>query len=153
MLRLWYGPTVAVVLALASPGSAGDDRIASPDLWRVQKIFVGEMGQSDEAARFRMLLEEQLAKVKFATVSKPEDADAILTGVLSVRVYSDESIARATVVLKGTGGERLWGGDFQPRAHFGGVKDTVRFRAENIAGDLRKDWNKTAKKAGQPEVR
>ena len=31
---------------------------------------------------------------------------------------ADESIARATVVLKSKDGARLWGGDFQPRHPF-----------------------------------
>src|SRR2546425_9778335 len=66
----------------------------------VEKIYVGEMGNSDEAARFRLLLEEELAKKDFKVVSKPDAADAILSGVLSLRVYAHQSLARATVRLK-----------------------------------------------------
>ena len=73
----------------------------------------------------------------------------LLTGVLSLRVYDDTSIARATVYLKTPDGKRIWGGDFQPkRTFFKRVDDTVKFRAENIADKLRKDWNKSAKNAG-----
>jgi hypothetical protein len=76
----------------------------------------------------------------------------VLTGVLSVRVYAETSRARATVKLQGPAGERLWGGDFEPRrAFFKKVEDSVRFRAQNVAGDLRSDWNKAAKAAGKPE--
>ena len=142
----------AMVCFSCVPIAAAEDRVFSTDLWTVRKICVGEMGQSDEAARFRMLLEDELAKKRFTIVAQPEQADAVLTGVLSVRVYSDTSLARATVKLQSPAGERFWGGDFEPRrAFFKRVKDTVRFRAENVAGDLRNDWNKAAKAAGKPE--
>jgi hypothetical protein len=125
----------------------------SANLWRVNKIQVGEMGQSDEAARFRLLLEDVLSKKGYTVVSAPDQADAVLTGILAVRFYDDDSLARPSVQLKSTSGERLWGGDFQPRSSLKLVRDTVKFRAENIAGDLRKDSNKTAKAAGQAEVK
>ena len=154
MTRRGFIVRCAAVLALTDVSFGADDRVASPDLWKVSKVYVGEMGQSDEAARFRMLLEEELSKAKFGVVGKMEDADASLTGVLSLRIFADESVARATVVLKGSTGARLWGGDFEPRsALFKKIEDVVRFRAQNIAGDLRKDWNRSAKKAGQREVK
>ncbi len=115
----------------------------------IQKIHIGEMGKSDEAERFQLLLEEQLEKNGFTVVSDADKSDATLTGVLSLRVYDDTSIARATVYLKTPDGKKIWGGDFQPkRTFFKRVDDTVKFRAENIAEKLRKDWNKSAKKAG-----
>lgn len=39
-------------------------------LW-TQKIYVGEMGQSDEAARFRILLGDGLTKVGFTPCETP----------------------------------------------------------------------------------
>jgi hypothetical protein len=153
-MRWSLGSTLAAtpLLALSVVARAGEDRVYTPDLWRVERICVGDMGQSDEAARFRLLLEEELAKQKFTVVSQPEQADGVLTGVVTVRVYEDTSVARATVQLRAPSGERLWGGDFEPRrAMFKKVKDTVKFRAQNIAEDLRKDWNKAAKAAGQPQ--
>jgi hypothetical protein len=115
----------------------------------VQKIYVGEMGNSDEAARFRLLLEEELTKKGFLVATQREGADAMLTGVLSLRVYADTSVARATVRLKSSSDDLLWSGDFQPRsALFKRVRDTVRFRAQNIAEKLRNDWKKSAKAAG-----
>ena len=118
-------------------------------LHQVQKIYVGEMGNSDEAARFRLLLEEELTKKDFTVATKPEAADAILTGVLSLRVYADESLARATLRLKSQSDDVLWSGDFQPKAAlFKRVSDTVKFRAQNIAEKLRDDWKKSAKAAG-----
>ena len=115
------------------------------ELSTLKRIHVGSMGQRDEAERFRMLLEEQLIKRGFEATDKPESADAILTGVLAIRVYADKSIARATVVLRNKEGARLWGGDFQPRRSFKAVQDTVKFRAENIASDLFKAYEKARK--------
>ena len=134
-----------VSLGLAQPAV----QVGVTKLHLVQKIYVGEMGTSDEAARFRLLLEEELTKKDFIVTTKPDGADAILTGVLAVRVYADESLARATVRLKSQSDAVLWSGDFQPKsAFFKRVSDTVKFRAQNIAEKLRDDWKKSAKAAG-----
>jgi hypothetical protein len=135
-----------IVLAVAMLSASSADA-PDPKLHTVGIVHVGAMGQSDEAERFRMLLDEELRKVGFHLAEKPENADAILTGVLTVRVYADTSLARATVVLKTISGEKLWGGDFQPKAHLRGPNDTVKFRAQNIAKQLRKDWEKAGKLA------
>jgi hypothetical protein len=104
------------------------------------------MGQSDEAERFRLLLGDQLTRVGFTVVDSDSKADAILSGILTVRVHAEESNAQATVSLSGLAGVRLWAKDFEPRLHynFNIVKssDTVKLRAEEVARDLRKDWKK-----------
>ena len=107
-------------------------------LTEVRKIYVGSMGQTDEAARFRILLQGELTKEGFAVVENQADADATLSGVLTVRVYSDESLARATLSLD-SNGANLWTADFEPHAHFGRTSDTVKLRAEDVAKKLRKD--------------
>ena len=119
----------------------------SDKLYLIQKIHISEMGASDEADRFRFLLEEQLSKKGFTVVDKSENADAILTGALSVRVYDDASIARVYVQLKSSSGERLWGGNFGARRTLS-RKESVQLRAEDVANRLRDDWKKSAKKAG-----
>jgi len=124
------------VLAFGEPLLLGD----------VQTIYVGSMGQGDEAERFRMLLDEQLSDTGFTPVDDPDAADAIMTGVLTVRVHAETSQARATIALK-SDGQRIWSGDFQPRRTWKPVKDTVRFRAQNIAKDLQKAKKKAKKKA------
>jgi hypothetical protein len=139
MLGLWIAPSAA------SASHVEDD--FSSKLYLVQKIYIGEMGNSDEAARFRLLLDDKLSKKGFIVVDKEEKADAILTGALSLRVYDDGSVARATVLLKSPNGERLWGGNFTPKRTFK-RKDTVQLRAEDIADRLRSDWKKSAKAAG-----
>jgi hypothetical protein len=148
---------LSTLLALAFLANAaafgGETQVSSPDLWKIQKIYVGDMGQSDEAARFRLLLEDQLAKNKFTVVSQPGDAEATLTGILAVRVYANTATARATVRLKSPSGEPLWAGDFEPLRHYSGTKDPVQLHAEYVASYLRADSNKTAKKAHQPKVK
>ena len=125
--------------SVAQSGSAvvGSSQIQLVSLHGIHRIYVGSMGQSDEAERFRMLLQDELGRAGFLTADSEQDADAILTGALAVRVYADESLARATVVLKDRGGARLWSNDFQPRFHFGG-KDTVKLRAQDVAKALKK---------------
>jgi hypothetical protein len=117
----------------------------APSLSSIRRIQVGSMGQSDEAERFRLLLEDELGRVGFATTDDAKTADAVLTGALSVRVYADTSLARVTVVLKTPDGLRIWGRDFEPHHKFGRVKDTVRLRAQDVAKTLRKDVDKAAK--------
>jgi hypothetical protein len=47
-------------------------------------------------------------KVGFTVVDNDSKADAILSGVLTVRVHAEESNAQATVSLSGPGSVRLW---------------------------------------------
>ena len=138
-------PTVA--FAADSKDKVSHDRGSQfsqmPSLASVKKIRIASMGQGDEAERFRLLLEDKLGKAGFATTTEQsEPADAVLTGVLSLRVYSDTSIARATVILKTLDGTRLWGKDFEPHFKFGQHDDTVIVRAEDVAKALEKEVKK-----------
>jgi hypothetical protein len=111
----------------------------------VQKIYIGDMGADDEADRFRLLLEEQLLKRNFAVVLKEEDADALLTGVLSVRTYDDKSEARATVRLVSPSGEVMWAKDFGHKrftVNPFSLQEPTRRRAEEVAEALRRDFKK-----------
>jgi len=114
----------------------------------VRKIYVGDMGTADEADRFRLLLEEQLLKRGFTVVDKPESADAILTGALSVRVFDNKSEARAYVRLNTPGGERIWARDFGSRLFTNPFRrvEPVKRRAEDVANGLRDDWKRASGK-------
>ncbi|HEX8136390.1 MAG TPA: hypothetical protein VF544_02260 [Pyrinomonadaceae bacterium] len=114
----------------------------------VQKIYVGDMGGADEADRFRLLLEEQLSKRGFTVVEKAENADAILTGALSVRVFDDKSEARAFVRLMTPTGEHIWSKDFGNRwlVNPFSRQEPVKRRAEEVANRLREDWKKSGGK-------
>src|SRR5438128_10848161 len=80
--------TTALFLALAviAPSvSAKTDSQGRPmALHLVQKIYVEDMGTSPEAARFRLLLEDQLSENGHVVVAKHVEADAILSGATSV---------------------------------------------------------------------
>jgi hypothetical protein len=114
----------------------------NPALHRVEKILVGDMGQGNEAERFRLLLAQELSRANFKTVDKLENADAVLTGVLVVRTYEYKSDAKATVVLKTAKGETVWEAGFDPpkKRKVKRPNDPVIFQAQEIARCLRDDW-------------
>jgi hypothetical protein len=116
-------------------------------LSQVQRIYIGGMGQADEAARFRLLLEDRLTEKGFTVVDKPEDADAILKGALSVRV-DDGSEARVYVTLETLKGDRLWTRDFGNgifKSLFT-LKEPVKLRAQEVADALRDACKRSAKR-------
>jgi hypothetical protein len=127
--------------------SAATNSDSQNKLSQVQKVYVGEMGRTDEARRFVLLLKEQLGEQGFTTVDKPEDADAILTGALSVRV-DDGSEARVYVTVKTLEGEALWARDFGNglfKSLFT-LKEPVKLRAEEVARALRDKVRKAGRK-------
>ena len=128
-----------------------------PALHLVRKIYVEAMGASDEAARFRLLLEDQLSGQGFTVVDSPEKADAVLGGALSVDnsgIFGGDSDVGVTARLTSAAGERLWG------YNIGGqitilnpvtslkFKEPIEYRAKELAKKLRGDWEKSAKAAG-----
>jgi hypothetical protein len=128
-----------------------------PALHLVHKIYVEEMGTSDEAARFRLLLEDKLSEKGFTVVDRPEKADAVLGGALSVAdggIYSGPADVSVTARLNSPDNVRLWG------ANIGGriiilnpvkslkFKEPVEYRAKELAKKLRDDWEKSARTAG-----
>jgi hypothetical protein len=144
---------MAAAVCLAAPAAARGGvsetraRRSSP-LAEVRKIYVGDMGRDDEAERFRFLLEEQLARRGFTVVGRPEEADAVLTGALSVRVYDEKSEARVFVRLESPAGARLWSRDFghkRFKINPLSLKEPTRRRAEEVAETLRRDWEKATK--------
>ena len=144
--------TLALILCLlagasiaAAADSGGERARKLPELRDVRKIYVGDMGTADEADRFRFLLEEQLSKKGFQIVARPEEADAILTGALSVRVMDDSTQARAFVKLETASGQRLWARDFGHKMIFNPFtrREPTKRRAVEVAEGLRRDWEKS----------
>ena len=128
-----------------------------PALHLVRKIYVEGMGTSAQAARFRLLLEDQLSDKGFTIVDSPEKADAVLGGALSVDdsgIFGGDSDVGVTARLTSSGGERLWG------YNIGGqitilnpveslkFKEPIEYRAKELAKRLRKDWERSARAAG-----
>ena len=107
------------------------------------------MGYEDEAERFRLLVEEQLQKRGFEVVLHPDDADAVLTGVLSIRDYEHKSEARATVRLTSRDGVVLMTRDFGHKRFTVNplsLQEPARRRAEEVAEALKREFKKPARK-------
>ena len=119
----------------------------NPALHKIERIFVGDMGQGNEAERFRLLLAQELSRANFKPVDKAEEADAVLTGVLVVRTYELNSAATATVVLKTAKGEKVWESGFDPpkKRKVKRPSDPVMFQAQDIVFHLRQDWEESKK--------
>ena len=152
---------VALLLALwliPSTAPANTYPQARPKaLHLVQKIYVEEMGISDEAARFRLLLEDQLSGKGFTVVDKPEKADAILGGAFSVTqsgIYGGPADIGVTARLNSSDGVRLWGTNIGGQiiilnpVKFFKFKEPFEYRAKELAKKLRDDWKKSARAAG-----
>jgi hypothetical protein len=136
----------AAVSARASDGGERPRRQGAAALRDVRTIYVGDMGKADEAERFRFLLGQELEKKGFKVVERADDADAVLTGALSVRVGDDTTEARAFVKLESRAGERLWARDFGHRAVILNPfdrKEPTKRRAAEIADELRKAWDRS----------
>jgi hypothetical protein len=111
---------------------------------RIQNIYVGDMGKADEASRFRLLLEDELAKKGFVIVDSADQADGVLTGVLSLRVLDEKSQARVYVTMNSPDGQRIWARDFGERVLVNPFKRTepVKRRAQEVAKELEEEWGK-----------
>ena len=143
-MRLLLVIALLLVSTAAPDARASEHNTDQKKLRLVQKIYVGEMGDDGEAERFRLLLEEQLAKKGFTIVGRPADADGVLTGALSVRVFDDKSEARVYVKLDTPDGIRLWSRDFGNRFFKNPFnrKEPTKLRAEDVANGLRSDRRK-----------
>jgi hypothetical protein len=144
---LAFVAAAAFAMSFGAGRAAADEATRPSALGEVRKIHVGDMGNDDEAERFRLLLEEQLARRGFTVVGRPEQADAVLSGALSVRVGDDKTEARVFVKLESAAGERLWARDFGHKRFRNplSLKEPTRRRAEEVAEALRRDWVKAAK--------
>ena len=138
--------TFCLLAGATAAAASGNERARRlPDLRDVRKIYVGDMGTADEADRFRFLLEEQLRRRGFSVVGTAAEADAVLSGALSVRVLDKKSEARAFVKLEDAAGRRLWARDFGHKIlvnPFSRQEPTKR-RAEEVAKELRRDWERS----------
>jgi hypothetical protein len=141
----------ACIVASAATAAGQQQRARrTAALQKVQKIYVGDMGEAFEADRFRLMLEEQLLKRGFDVARKAEDADASLTGVLDVRYYDYNYAASATVRLVSDAEEVLWAKDFAEDGYAAmnpfNRKEPLRRRAEEVAEALKREIKKPAKR-------
>ncbi|HEY0079802.1 MAG TPA: hypothetical protein VGB73_14400 [Pyrinomonadaceae bacterium] len=147
ILLLFFGLLFLSPLQSPAQTSPGTRQLR---LHEVVRIYIGDMGAGDAAARFRLLLEEQLVRKNFVVVDNEDRADALLVGVLSLPPLDEsEGNARVTVQLRAHEGDRLWSGNFGPRlTSVFRMKDPLQMRAEELARRLRADWEKSAQSAG-----
>ncbi len=119
----------------------------------IQKIYVEEMGTSPEAARFRLLLEDQLGEKGFTIVDKAQKADAVLGGVVSVArsgFYGGPADISVTARLISADGDRLWSSNMGGQIYILNpvsslkFKEPIEYRAKELAKKLRNDWGKSA---------
>jgi hypothetical protein len=79
----------------------------------VQRIYVADLGNDPRHLNFRLFLEKWLAKKKFTIAARPEDADAVLTGALSISSGNKYSkLAFKDAELKSASGKTAWQGNF-----------------------------------------
>jgi len=145
-LKIPAAVALCLLLAAAAAGQSRPPKMET--LPSVQKIYIGDMGNDDEADRFRLLLEEQLLKRNFNVVLRAEDADAVLTGALSVRVYDRKSEARVSVRLASRDGQVFWAKDFGHKRILVNplsFQEPTKRRAEEVAEALRRDFRKPTK--------
>jgi hypothetical protein len=123
----------------------------------VQKIYVEDMGTSPEAARFRLLLEDQLSENGFIIVARREEADAVLGGVISISpsgFYGGPTDISVTARLVSPDGGRLWstnqGGTIYILNPVQSLKfkEPVEYRAKELAKKLSHAREQSAKAAG-----
>jgi hypothetical protein len=90
---------VALTLCLWVTIAAGQD---IPTLKTIKKIYIAELGKQPESDLIREKIRMRLAKSKrFIVVDKPEEADAMLTGVAGLEVTD--------ALLVGGWGSVSWG--------------------------------------------
>jgi hypothetical protein len=102
----------------------------------LRTIYVGQFGQSDDAARLRMLLAYNLQAEGFVITENADAADATLSGALTVQVFPTHTEAHATAILVDRAGQQVWKGNYGSSWHAG--NDAVKWRANDIAKALAK---------------
>src|SRR6266516_1613474 len=153
--------TIALFLALAVIAPSVSAKTHSQGrpmaLHLVQKIYVEDMGTSPEAARFRLLLEDQLSENGFVVVAKREEADAVLSGATSVSrpgVFGGPADINVTARLNSSDGTRLWsvntGGQIVILNPVSSLKfkEPLEYRAKELAKKLSHARENSAKAVG-----
>ncbi len=125
---------LALAPLLAQASAAQSD----PALHRVREIRLASFGSSNEATRFRRLLQDALRNNGFEAVGAC--SDATLTGTFSSESHGDYSSAHATPQLKSRDGKQtLWSGDYASQ-HKGNIpEDVIQTLANTCAERLHHD--------------
>lgn len=113
---------------------------------RARRIYVAELGGSDEAERFRQELRRQLARRRFTAAARAEEAEAVLAGKFSFTGSDrDGQLVFDPAELRDGGGALLWHSSFYftrkskgPSLLSGGnIKDAAGKVAASLRGACR----------------
>ena len=157
MHKLMIGLFLALAVIAPSVSAKTHAQGRPMALHLVQKIYIEDLGTSPEAARFRLLLEDQLSENGFVVVAKRAEADAILSGATSASrsgFYGGPADISVTARLVSSAGDRLWsinmGGQINILNPVKSLKFTepVEYRAQELAKKLRHAREQSAKTAG-----
>jgi len=102
--------SVTIVLLIAVFGAAAAwAQYRWPNMTTVQKVYVGKLGNNDDAERFRDQLAVALRDIGFTPWDEEEGADGIIKGTFSFQNYSDKSGAAANLRIMSPDNKEIWG--------------------------------------------
>lgn len=105
--------TLLLIACLSLWAAVSFQTATTPKPCAVQSIYVDDFGSDPRHVNFRLDLQKWLAKKKFTIAKRPEDADAVLSGKLSISSgvkYSNLTLDDAE--LKTADGHSAWRGNF-----------------------------------------
>ncbi len=127
---------LSALILLAATSSASTSATAKS---KIGRIYVGTMGDNDDAEQFRVMLQYELGRVGFKVVDFAPQADSVLTGLITDRVVGGKATSRVTVFLNGRNGKRIWTGESSGTpGEARSVEDIFRLRAQDIARSLKR---------------
>jgi hypothetical protein len=136
----------SLVLSSATTLAHPPQAVSAGQPCRVRKIYVYELGKSDEAERFRRELSRQLTGKRFTLVARAEEAEAVLAGNFSFA--GDDRNGKLVfdpAELRDRSGALLWHGSFYftrrnrglSLLSGGNIKDAAGKVAANLRGACR----------------
>lgn len=97
----------AFVALIAIATGLAQDRWA--DMTTVQRVWVGKLGNNEDAERFRSQLATELGRQGFTAWSQAEGADAVVKGTFSFRDFGARTGAAANLHIMGPDDKEIWG--------------------------------------------
>jgi hypothetical protein len=140
--RRWSPATAILAVSLCGVVHAQQERPFG--LADVRTIFVADLGASEVARGFRKQVEKEVENVGFDVTRDPDDADALLGGLVVERATGDGFmlVFRNVTLRAGRDGRTLW------FAKFRGAKPMAR-QAKSIAKALRAEVERAVWKAAR----
>ena len=146
MRYLFAAVLVSLVLSPATTSAHPPQAASAGQPCRVRKIYVAELGQSDEAERFRRELRRQLTRKRFTLAARAEEAEGVLAGKFSFTGGDrDGKLVFDPAELRDRSGALLWHSSFYLTRRNrglsllsgGNIKDAAGKVAANLRGACR----------------